>query len=762
MTLPGMALVLIAISLTPAAGRMLQSPAEDAILPRSSVSARHSRAAVETLDRELINRNGNVPEMEGDGEEYPPTPPSVRNDHDDDDNNRKAIGPYLPDTRDTDDYSCVAPRRGLKIVEKDQCFAPCMRHCAEGLRAGFFHLSCLIPTCLPQTVMNKESPRGRESMSNENENEHAEDVEPWVFETDRYSVGLGEFPGNKYHNNHSASDLRPTNGFAMTIHPFTSWRRSMRFNLSAYRERGLAFDFFSAQIGLVTNDEEERVCSLESDRRENQNPDDTITFTIISNRGRLFTRNLKTRTDAKLKVNFAIHLPENVRTLRLHVYRQKRHFRLSPFCAPRIYAVWSQASLSNGRPILPACGKECRIDGKGVYLSCLLGGCSGTALKYKEPGHYAVIEKLHNRSQICIDCSIRKRRHLPTYMDGLGRLEHFIGAHADSRVAFDLGEIRHLVADETSLNVFHVTVGLSSRSQRKCLSRLRTPAQKRLYRPMTFNILLDNDIAQTVELDVFNQPSRNLSILISRARRTLRIEALGGTGSRLCNQAIWANPRLEHSTLYAFPPCNRDCESDFERGHYPLSCTLGKSACPGSSVWNSSLYAQVGPISWGVGIDTAGDWAISWHRASFRRRIQFSGGRRPFKRGIGLHAPGTVEFNLGRMRESGLKFNFLHVVVGMDTNSLLPRCTAFALMVGGEARVYGDGRLLGSWVMAHQHSARSRQSSLNPKQTYGSGHDVYISVNGVDKLRFVARNPTNSLCGHVAFGLAELITLDSY
>ena len=64
MTLPGMALVLIAISLTPAAGRMLQSPAEDAILPRSSVSARHSRAAVETLDRELINRNGNVPEME--------------------------------------------------------------------------------------------------------------------------------------------------------------------------------------------------------------------------------------------------------------------------------------------------------------------------------------------------------------------------------------------------------------------------------------------------------------------------------------------------------------------------------------------------------------------------------------------------------------------------------------------------------------------------------------------------------------------------
>lgn len=546
----------------------------------------------------------------------------------------------------------------------------------------------------------------------------------------------------------------------MAIHPLTSWRRYMRFNLSQLRDQGFAFDHFTARIGFTvdTSSIPER-CHSEDDDVIGLPPDgDTFTFSILSNRGRLFTQTVNTKKDKGKTIDISITIPSNVKTLRLQVFRSSRKFALGPLCTAKIYAVWSETALSHGKPLDPACGSKCNIQGSQVYLSCLLGGCSGTALKAARPSKYAVIEKYHPRSEICVDCSSKRRQRLPVRFPGQRQIvQHLIGAQADSRIAFNLPQIRDLMDKRDPFNVLRMTVGIEQRAKRKCLNKLNETASSlsaSRHMPLTFNVMLDGHHTFSVQHEA-RDPTHDVTLFIPQAVQSLRLEALAGSGHRLCSQAIWGEPRLEHNPLFDFGSCKRECGAEFNSGQYPLSCMFGRQACSGTLTYKGNDFATVKSA---VGIDTAGGLAIQRHGNVFRRRIRFSGGRKSFRRGIGLPAPGEVSFNLHAMRESGLQFNFLHIIVGLDVNSLLPHCATYALRIGGEARIYGDGKLIRSWFLAHEHMGDSTQSGKRLPY-YGSGFKVFLPVSNIKKLTFVSLNPFNSPCSTVSFGEAKLITL---
>ena len=642
-----------------------------------------------------------------------------------------------------DDYICVQPQPGLKLVEREQCFPACKTACANSLKKGQLLLSCLPTSCLPYTVV-EETPFPRKQG-------------PWVTHTDQYPIGVNQFPATSAMRNMSESILEPKHGFSLAIHPLTSWRRYIRFNLTSLRQKGFSFDYLSSQISLLRDDWVPESCKTDDGVFAGQAPvDENITFAVLSNRGRLFSRTLNVQRDNLKKIDFTIKIASNVKTLRLMVYRSQRKFPYNHLCTSQVYALWSSVSLSYGRPLLTSCGSKCLVQNNRVYLSCLLGSCPGTAITASRPSEYASIDKFNQRSEICIDCSSKRRRNLPVRFSRQKPLKHLIGAHGDSRITFDLNSINELATDREHFNVLRVAVGIGHRALRKCRARRNSSSPTRA--PLSFNIMLDDEIVRSIQLDT-DKPNKDITVFLQPTRRYLKLEALAGSGHRMCSEAIWGEPRLEYNALFDFPACNRDCAEDFAGGEYPLSCMMGRKSCPGTSIREGSGVVSMGSKSWGVGVDTAGDWSIGIQGALFRRRIRFSGGRKSFKRGLGLHAPGQVEFDLAEMRRRGLQFNHIRLVIGLDVNSLMPICASRALRLSGEARIYGDGKLLRSWFLPHEHSRWLPQGDAN-LPIYGVGTEVFMPVSNLNKLKLVSLNPLNSVCSSVAFGEAKLISIN--
>ena len=469
---------------------------------------------------------------------------------------------------------------------------------------------------------------------------------------DKLPAGIDRFPDGRTLTLPDSSVLR--RGIVLRLDR-TKSRRVFRVALNTVQRLagGASFSYFSSQVGAFSSD---RRCQP------------TVKFVV--HREQISTTT--TATTRKLIPAMPVVANSSSRGVLAklngtEVIRLAAFVRSSTPLNCTVYAVWGAARLTQFQPKFPACNPDCEKDLQqgSLPLSCVFGTCPGAAIQANTaPSPFTFVGRVHKRALVCVDCSSSKRRHSEPVLRNVKKLTRAVGAQADSNISFDLSAMKP--AGLGSYGVFRAVVGVDNRTLKKCHSQRFNDRGDSL----EFRLHLNSRLIRTVRYDsVF--PSGEISLFLGQARQLTLTTANVGRGGH-CNQAIWGEARLEKGLLGPFSRCRQDCAKVLESGRIPLSCFFGSNVCPSTAVRRSNApFTKVRHTRWGVGIDTAGDWV---RRKADRKPILFAGrSSRPFGFGIGLKAPGHVQFNLSAIRAEGFVFNIFQAVVGIDVSSQVRR-----------------------------------------------------------------------------------------
>eukprot|EP00118_Oscarella_pearsei_P010219 m.61950 g.61950 ORF g.61950 m.61950 type:complete len:713 (+) comp35033_c0_seq1:67-2205(+) len=550
------------------------------------------------------------------------------------------------------------------------CFRRCNKGCASGIAGtGNVYLSCFTTSCL----------------------KNGERIVSPIQQGDNYKMGEDQpFAANEQIH------------FADTVVPFEYGIRfdgplRLRVDLAKLRSLGFQFDYFSVRVGMLSSP----ACAKATGR---------VKFRIFADESESLLeetalRNLNRSRELQVNVSGAA-------VLKLVALPSASLIKSN--CS---VGAWADAKLTKGRPLFPACLKQCIPFSKNRHarLSCFMGTCPGQGISRRLP-NIMTFYKSRDR-QLCLGwpcgsapldaIAMQYGSHLQFNLTAMRKL----GYPADVFVAKVAVQVRKSCANRSFRHGWKAVFPF----------RVQTGAGNTAQVHTWYGITDDNDDATTeIALDVSNKETI-----------VLRTDAKSKQDQR-CAYGLWKVATLVPYEQLHFPACNAEsCQKQIARGKAYLSCFLG--VCSGKVATKSHApFFEMHYATRGIGADCPGAWRGGHNSIQFRRGT-------PLKFGIGAAADSSITFDLNALRRHGLRFNTFIVQIGID-RKIRGECRLFTS--GSKFRVAVDNRVELDGRIKHRGMVQSHA----------------IDVSGAHRLQLSTFTLFGDRCAHAAWGEAYLAT----